>query len=132
MEKYKKHAKIMALLGVIVGVVGFAWASLDEGGKLAGSWMFVIGFLMLCFGVLANVLLTPNERFGEHSPWGVKIMAVGFAIAVVSNVLGEIFLGEGYGTGNIVFYLGSAIMFAGIVIHGASVFKRFTSRNRNE
>lgn len=132
MEHYKKHAKIVTLLGIVIGVVGFAWANLDPDGRLIGSWMFVIGFLMLCFGVLASVLLTPNERFGEHSPWGVKIMAVGFAIAVVSNVLGEIFLGEGYGTGNIVFYFGSAIMFAGIVMHGVSMFRRFTNRNKGD
>ncbi|MDH5535342.1 MAG: hypothetical protein OEZ08_07220 [Betaproteobacteria bacterium] len=86
----------------------------------AFAWCFIAGAL----GIVLAIVFTPAERFGDFSPLGMKIAAIGFAIAAIPTAVGDFLLGRSDEDLSPFFWIGVATLATGILIHGWAVLER--------
>lgn len=85
--------KYLAILGLILGVVAWTWAAIgsDRGNAIvAFAWCLIA----TATGIVLAIVFMPAERFGALQPLGIKIAAIGFAIAAIPTAFGGLILGR--------------------------------------
>jgi hypothetical protein len=115
--------RYLAIAGFVLGAIAWIWAAFGgdrESAVLAFAWCFIAAVV----GIVLAIVFTPAERFGNISPLGMKIGAIGFAIAAIPTAVGGFLLGRSDEELNSFFWTGGAIFVTGILIQVWSVFKR--------
>lgn len=113
----------LAIAGIVLGAIAWTWAALGgdrESAVFAFAWCFIAGVV----GIVLAIVFSPAERFGDLSPLGMKVAAIGFAIAAIPTAVRAFFLARSDEELNSLFWAGGAILIVGILIHGWSVFRR--------
>ena len=100
--------------GAGLALVAWLWGFLGNARAMAIS-AFVCGFIALVAGIVLSAL------FQTSSPLGIKIAAVGFAIAAIPSAIGSFFFGLSDSSLGVFFWPGGVIMLIGILVHWRSV-----------
>ena len=119
--------RYLAIAGIVLGAIAWTWGAFGddrESAVFAFAWCFIASVV----GIVLAIVFTPAERFGDFSPLGMKIAAIGFAIAAIPSAVGGFLLGRSDEKLDSFFWTGGAILVIGILIHGWSVFRRERGR----
>lgn len=101
------------IAGVILGILGFIVAALLDKRQL-GMSIFLVGFFV---GAASAVFIALTSASGDFGKLGtaIKIVAGGFGVIVLGQLLGYL-LGRDGLIGNILFFVGMAVMMVGILV----------------
>ena len=101
------------LAGVMLGLLGFVAAVALEKRQL-GMAIFLLGFFVGAASAVFIVLTSAGGGFGKLGT-AIKLTASGFGLIVLGQSVGFL-LGKDGVIGNVLFFVGMAVMMVGIVI----------------
>ncbi len=112
----QRGAKVLIGFGFVLMGIGTA-VTRGGGDFSAGRTVFVAGFLLTAFGLFGGSLFTASEEEAQVSPFGMKLAAVGFALAVIPAAISVLLRRASDSDVESIFKFGVAVMIAGLIIH---------------
>lgn len=114
MNRIALFGRYLVIAGASLGVIAWLWGVLGNHRSTAIA-AFVWCFIVVVTGIVLSAVFTPGQRFG------LKIVAVGFAIAAIPSAVGGFLLGWSDSELTVFFWTGGIGICAGILFHGWSV-----------
>ena len=123
MSRIAALGRYLAVAGFVLGVAVWTWAALG-GDRGSAMVLFAWCFIAAATGIVLAIVFVPAERFGDFSPLGMKIAAIGFAIAAIPTAVGGFLLGRSDEDLSPFFWIGFGTLVIGVLVHGWAVLKR--------
>lgn len=105
--------RLIMVAGFIIGAIGILIALPAEDRSL-GFGVFIVGFLLLTIGIIANIFSIPSSSKAQSVLPGLKVAAAGFGIAAIGGGISAVLNEERLA--NIFLYVGFAVLAIGILL----------------
>ena len=108
------------VVGFAVAVAAWIFAALG-GSRSAATLIFAAGFIAATIGMCTRIALMPRTDGEGRSTLGLRLGAVGFALAAIPVAIGSFFLGIAEEDLVPFFYTGGVVILIGILISWISL-----------
>jgi hypothetical protein len=121
-EPANRLSTALIAIGFAVGLGAWLFAAFG-GNRASATSIFAAGFIAATIGICTRIVGMPKTDDQGRSTFGLRLGAVGFAIAALPVAVGAFFLGMSEESLEPIFYVGVAIILVGIAISWIAVIR---------